>query len=139
LSDTPFAKARVAWICRNQLAELFVLRRYRKAGIGRAAVQIVLDKHLGRWEVGQRRENEPAREFWRSVIAGYTRGNYVELDFENDEFNGTVQIFDTGDHKVSALKTESFLRERAARGKNTAFDSGLEASPDVPPDTGDGI
>jgi hypothetical protein len=41
--------------------------------------------------------------------------------------------------KVSALKTASYLRERAARGKDTAFDAWLEASPDVPPDAGDEI
>lgn len=41
--------------------------------------------------------------------------------------------------KVSALKTESYLRERKARGDNAAFDAWLNASPGLPPETGDEI
>jgi len=39
--------------------------------------------------------------------------------------------------KVSALKTESYLRARMARGDDAAFDAWLDASPSVPPDAGD--
>jgi hypothetical protein len=39
--------------------------------------------------------------------------------------------------KVSALKTESYFRERAARGHDAAFDRWLETTPDVVPDAGD--
>jgi len=39
--------------------------------------------------------------------------------------------------KVSALKTESYFRERAARGQDAAFDRWLQTSPDLAPDTGD--
>jgi hypothetical protein len=39
--------------------------------------------------------------------------------------------------KVSALKTESYFRERAARGEDSAFDTWLQATPDVAPEPGD--
>ncbi|EGV15812.1 MULTISPECIES: hypothetical protein [Thiocapsa] len=39
--------------------------------------------------------------------------------------------------KVSALKTETYFRERQARGDLAAFDVWLAASPDVPPEAGD--
>jgi hypothetical protein len=39
--------------------------------------------------------------------------------------------------KVSALKTESYFRERAARGQDAAFAQWLRATPDVAPDAGD--
>jgi predicted nucleic acid-binding protein len=39
--------------------------------------------------------------------------------------------------KVSALKTESYFKERAARGDLAGFDAWLAASPDVPPTPGD--
>lgn len=39
--------------------------------------------------------------------------------------------------KVSALKTESYFRERHARGDNAAFDAWLNASPALPPEAGD--
>jgi hypothetical protein len=41
--------------------------------------------------------------------------------------------------KISALKTESYFRERAARGRADAFDVWLQATPNVPPDAGDEI
>lgn len=39
--------------------------------------------------------------------------------------------------KVSALKTETYFRERQARADLTAFDTWLAASPDTPPMAGD--
>jgi hypothetical protein len=39
--------------------------------------------------------------------------------------------------KVSALKTESYFRERMARGTDAGFDAWMSASPDVAPDPGD--
>jgi hypothetical protein len=41
--------------------------------------------------------------------------------------------------KISALKTESYFRERMAQGKMAAFDVWLAASPDAPPDAGDDL
>lgn len=42
--------------------------------------------------------------------------------------------------KVSALKTESYFRERMGRGGDgAAFDAWLAASPDAPPTPGDEI
>ncbi len=39
--------------------------------------------------------------------------------------------------KVSALKTETYFRERQARGELDAFDTWLKASPDAKPMKGD--
>ncbi|KQP22764.1 hypothetical protein [Pseudorhodoferax sp. Leaf267] len=39
--------------------------------------------------------------------------------------------------KVSALKTESYFRERMARGEAVGFDDWLRASPDELPQPGD--
>ncbi|MHB1621376.1 MAG: toxin-antitoxin system HicB family antitoxin [Sulfuricella sp.] len=41
--------------------------------------------------------------------------------------------------KVSALKTETYFRERQARGDLAGFDTWLAASPDTVPDDGDEI
>jgi hypothetical protein len=41
--------------------------------------------------------------------------------------------------KVSALKTETYFRERLARGEPAGFDAWLAASPDVAPVAGDEI
>lgn len=39
--------------------------------------------------------------------------------------------------KVSALKTETYFKERQARGELAGFDAWLAASPDVPPEPRD--
>jgi len=39
--------------------------------------------------------------------------------------------------KVSALKTETYFRERMQRGEEARFDAWLNASPNVPPELGD--
>lgn len=39
--------------------------------------------------------------------------------------------------KVSALKTETYFRERRRRAGLPDFDAWLDASPDVPPEEGD--
>ncbi len=39
--------------------------------------------------------------------------------------------------KVSALKAETYLRERQSRGELNAFDTWLNASPDLEPMAGD--
>ena len=39
--------------------------------------------------------------------------------------------------KISALKTETYFRERQARGELGAFDTWLAASPEAPPLVGD--
>lgn len=41
--------------------------------------------------------------------------------------------------KLSALKTESYFRERMARGDLQGFDNWLAASPDVAPSVGDEV
>jgi hypothetical protein len=41
--------------------------------------------------------------------------------------------------KVSVLKTESYFRQRMARGEATAFDAWLDASPDTPVDVDDAL
>jgi len=41
--------------------------------------------------------------------------------------------------KVSALKTESYFRERVGRADDAAFDAWLAASPDSPPTAGDAL
>jgi hypothetical protein len=41
--------------------------------------------------------------------------------------------------KVSALRTETYFKERQARGDLTGFDAWLAASPDVPPEPRDAL
>lgn len=75
----------------NDLAEFFVLRRWRKQGVGERAATWLFDCFRGRWEVRQKRENQPATAFWRRVIGRYT--NFDEEMLDDERWRGPVQRF----------------------------------------------
>ena len=61
-----------------RMAEFFIARPYRRRGVGRSAVRLVLDRFDGSWEIIEYLRNPGAVSFWRKVIAIYTAGNYEE-------------------------------------------------------------
>jgi predicted acetyltransferase len=62
------------------VAEFFVLRRYRRAGVGRSAAFVLFDQFAGHWTVRVLQQNAAALSFWRKVIDEYTRGTASERD-----------------------------------------------------------
>jgi predicted acetyltransferase len=77
----------------TDMAELFVMRRYRHRGIGCAAAFAAFDRFKGPWEVRQRTENVQATAFWRRAIERYTNGNYREDAVNDPTWVGLVQRF----------------------------------------------
>jgi predicted acetyltransferase len=75
------------------MAEFFVVRRYRRRGVGFGAASAAFDRFKGRWEVRQRPDNADATGFWRRVIARYTNGNYQEDNRNDAVWTGPVQTF----------------------------------------------
>jgi predicted acetyltransferase len=56
----------------NDMCEFFVMRKYRRAGVGREAAQRVFAMFPGAWQVRQLHGNDAATAFWRAVVpAGY--------------------------------------------------------------------
>ena len=80
----------------SDVAEFFVLRRYRRQGVGSQMATELFDRFPGRWEVRERRENEQAISFWRRVIASYTGGRYSETAYDDERWRGPVQTFESG-------------------------------------------
>jgi hypothetical protein len=77
---------------RYRMAEFFISRPNRGLGIGRSAVQLILDRFAGRWEIIEYLRNPDAVRFWRRVVSVYTRGQYQER-----VVNGEVhQVFESG-------------------------------------------
>lgn len=63
----------------HSIAEFFILRRYRRSGVGaEAARQIFNALPPGKWVVAQTLTNTPAQRFWRAVIGAYTEGRFSE-------------------------------------------------------------
>jgi predicted acetyltransferase len=60
------------------MGEFFILRKFRRAGIGEHVASALFDRYRGRWDVRELPANLPAQKFWRRVIAGYTHGVFTE-------------------------------------------------------------
>jgi predicted acetyltransferase len=74
-----------------RMVEFFITRASRRLGVGRTAVNLILNRFAGRWEITEYLRNPDAVSFWRRVVAGYTRGSYQER-----VINGEVrQFFDS--------------------------------------------
>lgn len=50
------------------MSEFFVMRRFRRAGVGREAATQIFMMLPGRWQVRQLSSNPSATRFWREVI-----------------------------------------------------------------------
>jgi predicted acetyltransferase len=73
--------------------EFFVLRKYRRRGVGEWSAVWLFNHYPGMWEVGEIPENVEAQQFWRTIINRYTDGAYQEVTVNNDRWRGPVQIF----------------------------------------------
>lgn len=78
----------------RSLTEFFVLRKYRRQGVGRQAAIQVFERLPARWEVRVIAQNLPARDFWRRVLAGYTNGKFQETAMDGEEWTGPVFTFE---------------------------------------------
>ena len=74
----------------HNIDEFFVMKKYRRNGIGRFAAETAFDLFKGKWEVCQLQNNLPARKFWEMVISNFTKNNYQKCGTENDEMVGFI-------------------------------------------------
>lgn len=77
----------------HDMAEFFVIRRYRRRGVGLAAAAAVFARFEGPWEVRQRDENAGATAFWRRAIGELTGGRYQETRWADERWAGIVHRF----------------------------------------------
>ena len=79
----------------RSISEFFIMRKYRRKGIGKSVARQVFEKYRGKWEVFQHHKNEPAKLFWEAVISEYANGNYRKFeDVKMDWGAGQVLSFD---------------------------------------------
>lgn len=52
----------------RDVAEFFVMRKYRRRGVGAHAAGLLFGRFPGRWTVRQQRANPAATAFWRKAI-----------------------------------------------------------------------
>lgn len=71
------------------IAEFFIMKKYRRTGLGKIVANHVFNLHKGDWVVTQVEKNIPAQKFWVKIIGEYTDGL-----FNNREENGVkIQEF----------------------------------------------
>ena len=77
----------------SDIAQFFVLRAHRRAGVGRAAAALAFARRPGRWEVRETAANLPAQRFWRHAVDEITEGRFAERPWEKDGTHGVMQTF----------------------------------------------
>ena len=76
ISHCPIRERTPCWF----IAEFCILRPYQRSGVGRAALNSVLEKHPGDWEISWGTDNEPANGFWRAVLPDLSDSRSVSFD-----------------------------------------------------------
>jgi len=75
--------------------QFFVLKKYRRRGVGKLLAESAFGALPGRWEVGQMPQNHAAQAFWRKVIGQYTEGRFKEYEVRSGWWQGVVQVFES--------------------------------------------
>jgi ribosomal-protein-alanine N-acetyltransferase len=73
------------------VAQFFILRKFKNKGLGRYVACQCFDKFRGTWEVMVIPGNEGAYRFWQSIIKKYTAENFTEYTREVAHFNNSIK------------------------------------------------
>jgi predicted acetyltransferase len=75
------------------VAEFFVLRRFRRTAVGRRAAAILWTTTPGKWVVRVSERNRSALAFWKCAIAAHTANVFSETTREGNPHNWRVFTF----------------------------------------------
>ncbi len=86
------------------LAEFFIMYKYRRLGVGKTAAYRLFDMYKGRWQLKRHPRNIASVHFWNRVVDGYTNGEFsVIKNCENIKYaDGScadVFFFDNRNYK----------------------------------------
>lgn len=62
----------------HDVHEFFILRKFRRRGVGLSLARFLWDEHPGEWLVRVLEANAAAVSFWRGAISAYSSGVYTE-------------------------------------------------------------
>ena len=68
----------------NEIAEFFVLNKYRKLGAGTFMAKEIFKKYRGKWEIRTLLKNKRGQEFWRKIVKEVSNGEYIEQLIRNN-------------------------------------------------------
>lgn len=91
------------------MAEFFIVRRYRRHGLGAAVAHEIWRRFPGAWEVRVLESNQPAQAFWEAAIGAFTRSTPTSRIIAQQDKRWQVFSF------VSPPLTEASSRRPAPR------------------------
>jgi predicted acetyltransferase len=65
------------------MGQFFVMKRYRRSGVGTKGARFIFEQFRGKWEVGQMPLNFLAQAFWRRTIGEYTNGGGLKSEVQH--------------------------------------------------------
>jgi predicted acetyltransferase len=78
----------------RNMAEFFIVRKHRRRGVARAALQQILTLHPGQWEVAVAERNMTARAFWESALASTKNVASLRLvEGDGKQWRGPIWCF----------------------------------------------
>lgn len=77
----------------HSIAEFFIMRKFRKQGLGKAVAFAVLDLHPGVWEVHCLYRNRIGLAFWRTVLTEYCGDRLSQQEYIIDGWEGILMYF----------------------------------------------
>lgn len=75
--------------------QFFVLKKYRRRGLGRELAARVIARHPGQWQIGQMVDNHPAQSFWRETLDAIGAREFRECAITTGWWQGLVQQFES--------------------------------------------
>jgi predicted acetyltransferase len=92
IDECPLTGDKPCWF----MAEFFVMRGYRRRGVGRQAVGELLSRHPGRWHIGVMRSHERAETFWSGTLGAQAELSSRVLMFDGDGWRLRSFVADAG-------------------------------------------
>jgi predicted acetyltransferase len=72
------------------VAEYFVMRKYRRIGIGKEAMHRMLADRRGIWEIAVAHYNAPGLAFWRQVMSAVVDYDVAEIAGDGERWRGPI-------------------------------------------------
>ncbi len=72
------------------MSEFFVLKKYRRQGIGKKAAIEVLKMHPGKWELTVHPNNPVSHKFWNSVISEVAAGEVQVVENVEEVYDAAL-------------------------------------------------
>lgn len=84
------------------IAEFFVLRSYRRSGVGRSAAELLWNRLPGKWTVRVSEGNRAALPFWTRVVQEFTKGTATRSQRAGNAHPWLVFAFESADPRSDA-------------------------------------